>query len=190
MPCCFISNLETELHRCSVQLDVPRKTLLSVIICKAMGGVRLTVVTFPCCVQHQHFGNSDTFNACWVIRWLQNPSNSDMDYGKRVGSTEQERSLSKTFNACWVIWWLQNPSNSDMDYGKRIGSTYRARALTLKSQVMHNQAWSPHGWVLGYVPALRFLQSQILSRLKKKSFKWDYELRSAMCIYMHEKKTP
>ena len=149
MPCCFISNLETELHRCSVQLDVPRKTLLSVIICKAMGGVRLTVVTFPCCVQHQHFGNSDTFNACWVIRWLQNPSNSDMDYGKRVGST------------------------------------YRARALTLKSQVRSAQSSMVTTWMGARLCTCPEISSESNSvQTKKKSFKWDYELRSAMCIYI------
>ena len=40
--------------------------------------------------------------------------------------------------------------------------------------------------VLGFAPAVRFLQSLILCRLYKKSFGWEDKLRSPMCKHMQK----
>ena len=73
----------------------------------------------------------------------------------------------------------------------------RARVLLarvlLRARDEHDGAWSPAGWVtlmhvLRYASELRFLQGQILCRLYKTSFGWDYKSRSSS-VCTHAKRS-
>ena len=61
--------------------------------------------------------------------------------------------------------------------------------ILLESQVKHNWAWSPHGWViyvLGFMQTLRFLWVQILCRLYKGPSDETIN-RGPMCVFACKK---